>query len=65
MGKSTSGGIKRDTPAHEGHRPECTTHVSAPWCVLQFVQGATFSLNVTKVQFDARNHNLGTRAAAS
>lgn len=65
MGKSTKGGIKPDTPAHEGHLPESTTHVSASWCVLEFVQGATFSLNVTKVQLDARNHDLGTRAAPS
>lgn len=65
MGKSTNGGIKTGTPKHEGHLPKSTTHVSASWCVLEFVQGATFSLNVTKVQFDARNHDLGTRAAPS
>lgn len=65
MGKSRKGGVKTDTPAPEGHLPESTTHVSASWSVLEFVQGATFSLNVTEVQFDARNHDLGTRAAPS
>lgn len=65
MGKSTEGGIKTDTPAQEGHLPESTTHVPASWCVLELVQGATFSLNVAKVQFDARNHDLATRAAPS
>lgn len=27
--------------------------------MLDFVQGATFSLNVAKVQFNTRNHDLG------
>lgn len=36
------------------------THVSPACCVLDFVQGATFSLNVAKVQFNTRNHDLGT-----
>lgn len=65
MGKSTEGGIKTDVPAHEGHVSESIAHISAAWCVLEFAQGATFSLNVTEVQFDARNHDLGTTAAQS
>lgn len=35
------------------------THVSPACCVLEFVQGATFSLNVAKVQFNTWNHDLG------
>lgn len=42
----------------KGHISKASAYVSSAWCVLQFVQRATFSLNVTEVQFDARNHNL-------
>lgn len=34
------------------------THVSTACCVLDFIQGATFCLNVAKVQFNAWNHDL-------
>lgn len=46
---------RRDT---KGHTSKASAHVSSAWCVLQFVQRATFRLNVTEVQFDTRNHNL-------
>lgn len=62
MGQSTKGGVETGTPARKGPLSECGAHVSSPWGVLQFVQGATFSLNVTEVQLDARNHDLGTTA---
>lgn len=62
MGRSTKGSVETGTPAGQGHLSESIAHVSSAWCVLQFVQGATFSLNVTEVQFDARNHDLGTTA---
>lgn len=41
------------------------THVSPSCHVLQFVQGATFRLNVAKVQFDTRNHDLRKKDRAT
>lgn len=35
------------------------THVSPACCMMEFVQGATFSLNVAKVQFNTWNKDLG------
>lgn len=35
------------------------THVPPACCVLDFVQGATFSLNVAEVQFNTWDHDLG------
>lgn len=56
--------LKQALQQAKGHVSESTAHVSSARCVQQLVQGATFSLNVTEVQFDAGNHDLGTRAAA-
>lgn len=56
--------LKQALQHTKGHVSESMAHISSAWCVLQLVQGAAFSLDVTEVQSDAGNHDLGTRAAA-
>lgn len=57
--------LKQALQHAKGHVSESIAHVSSAWCVLQLVQGAAFSLDVTEVQFDAGNHDLGTRGGSA
>lgn len=43
---------------------EGPAHVSSAWRVLELVQGAAFGLDVTEVQFDAGDHDLGKDSGA-